>query len=69
MAFTQADADNLRAAIARGVRSASVNGEMVTYGSMAELRTALNMIERELNGSAVEAGSFKTTYPRTGRGL
>lgn len=69
MAFTQADADNLRAAIARGVRSVSINGEMVTYGSMAELRTALNMVERELNGSAIEAGSFKASYPRTGRGL
>jgi hypothetical protein len=69
MAFTQSDADTLRRAIASGARTLKLNGEEVTYGSLAELRAALNMVERELNGSAVEAGNFKTTYPRTGRGL
>ena len=69
MAFTQTDADNLRRAIARGIRSATINGESVTYASLAEMRTALNMIEAELNGTAADAGSFKVVYPRTGRGL
>lgn len=67
MAFTQTDADTLRRAIASGVRTVKLNGEEVTYGSLAELKAALAMIEGELAG--VSRNAIGVTYPRTSRGL
>lgn len=67
MAFTQADADNLRRAIARGVRKLKINGEEVEYNSLAEMKSALAMIEAELAGTS--GSGFTTTYPRMGRGF
>lgn len=67
MAFTQTDADTLRRAIASGVRTVKLNGEEVTYGSLAELKAALAMIEGELAG--VSRNVIGVTYPRTSRGL
>lgn len=67
MAFTLADADALRRAIASGVRTAKLNGEEVTYGSLAELRAALAMVEAELSGS--QPNAMRVIYPRTSRGL
>ena len=68
MAFTQKDADRLRSAIAKGVSSVELNGEKVTYRSLAEMKEALRMVEGELAGG-VGAGAFRTSYPRAGRGL
>lgn len=67
MAFTQSDADNLRRAIARGVRTVKMNGEEVQYNTFAEMKAALAMIEAELAGAS--GGGFAVVYPRTGRGL
>jgi hypothetical protein len=67
MAFTQADADTLRRAIATGARTLKMNGEEVTYGSLAELRAALAMVVAELAGTSQSA--VGVTYPRTSRGL
>ncbi|MDP1620403.1 MAG: hypothetical protein Q8K33_24165 [Cypionkella sp.] len=67
MAFTQTDADNLRAAIARGAKRVRINGEEVEYASMAELRAALAMVDAELAGAS--RSGFAVIYPRTGRGL
>ena len=67
MAFTQTDADTLRRAIASGARTLKLNGEEVTYGSLAELRAALAMVEAELTG--VSQNAVRVIYPRTSRGL
>lgn len=67
MAFTQTDADTLRRAIASGARTLKLNGEEVTYGSLAELRAALAMVEAELTG--VSQSAVRVIYPRTSRGL
>ncbi len=67
MAFIQADADALRRAIATGARTLRMNGEEVTYGSLAELKAALAMVEGELAGVARNA--IGVTYPKTSRGL
>lgn len=67
MAFTQADADRVRAAIAKGVSSVELNGEKVTFRSLAEMRETLRMIEDDLSGAS--AGRFGVGYARTSRGL
>lgn len=67
MAFTQADADRLRAAIAKGVSSVELNGEKVTFRSLAEMKESLRMIEAEISGAA--SGRFGVSYARTSRGL
>ena len=58
MAFTQDDADELRRAIASGA---------LTYRNLAEMRSALRMIEDELGGSTKRR--LVATYPTTSRGL
>ncbi|MDF3606120.1 hypothetical protein PE067_08260 [Paracoccus sp. DMF-8] len=67
MPYTRADADQLRAAIAKGAAEVQVNGERVRFRSLAEMREALNMIEAELAGQS--ASSFRVSYPLTTRGL
>jgi len=68
MAFTQEDADRLRAAIAKGVSHARVNGEELTFRSLADMKETLRMIEADLAGSAAAPG-FSVGYARTTRGL
>lgn len=67
MAYTQADADRLRSAIAKGVASAELNGEKLTFRSLADMRATLAMIEAELAGAV--GGAARVSYPRTTRGL
>lgn len=68
MAWTEADRDALKAAIARGVKKLRMsNGEEVEYQSLAEMRSALSLIEAELLGSG--AGAVTLSYVRAGRGL
>lgn len=69
MAFAQADADRLRAAIAKGVSHAKINGEELTFRSLAEMKETLRMIENDLSGGAGAAARFATGYARTTRGL
>jgi hypothetical protein len=49
VAWTQTDADNLKAAIAKGERSVTFADRTVVYRSVAEMREALGMIEAELS--------------------
>lgn len=49
MAWTQTDADNLKAAIAKGERSVTFADRTVVYRSVAEMQEALAMIEAELS--------------------
>lgn len=50
--WTQADADNVRAAIReiaiRGVASLSINGRQITYSNINQLRELLSEIEGSL---------------------
>jgi len=68
MAFTQDDADRLRAAIAKGVSHARINGEELTFRSLADMKETLRMIEAELTGIGTAAG-FSVGYVHTSRGL
>ena len=67
MAFTTTDIDNLKKAIASGVRTVQRNGEMVTYNSFAEMHAALRLMEEEVAGASAKA--VKVAYPATSRGL
>ena len=67
MAWTQTDIDNLKAAMARGIKSARINGEMIEYGSMKEMRQVLEMMTAEVAGASRSA--ITITYPTTTRGL
>lgn len=48
-AVTQADLDNLNAAIASGTRSVTLGGQTITYGTIDALITARNDIIKQLN--------------------
>lgn len=48
MAYTTADRDALKKAIASGTLRVSHNGRSVEYRSMADLKDALRMVEEEL---------------------
>lgn len=53
MSYTQEQIDALRVAIARGVRKVQINGEIVEYHTLAEMRTLLAEMERTLAPAAV----------------
>lgn len=59
MAVSQSDIDNLNTALASGVRSATVGGQTVTYGTVDALIKARNDLERQLR-----AASFVEPRPR-----
>jgi hypothetical protein len=48
MAYTQADLDNVQAAIASGEMTVRHNGREVTYRSIADLRKAEDRIREDL---------------------
>lgn len=48
MAYTEQDLAALKANIVRGVTSLEVNGEKVTFRSIAEMREIVAMIEADL---------------------
>lgn len=61
MAVTQQDIDNLNAAIASGERVVMLNGQSVTYRSIADLILARNDLKRQLaDQSDAETGSRRT---------
>lgn len=49
MSYTQEQADALASAIARGVRKVQINGEIVEYHSLAEMRSLLAEMQRVLS--------------------
>lgn len=61
MSWTQADLDNLEAALASGVLTCDVNGRRVTYQSTADLLRARNAVQAAL--SAAASGSTQH-FPR-----
>lgn len=68
MAWTQADADRIRAAIGQGVLTVEHDGKRVTYRSLAEMKDTLAMIQTSL---ASGSGARRVTQYRftSGKGL
>jgi hypothetical protein len=67
MAYTQADIDALKGALAKGIRKATLNGESVEFNSPSEMRRQLRDMEAELTGTSVS--QLTVSYARTSRGL
>lgn len=70
MAFSQGDIDALKKAIATGAKSVLYQSgderREVQYKSLAEMRTALSMMEAEVAGSA---RPLRTTFVRFERDI
>lgn len=62
MAVTQADIDNLNSALASGVRSASVGGQTVTYGTVDALIKARNDLQKQLTAATSTTPRPRQTY-------
>lgn len=67
MAYTQDQIDALKAAVAKGATRLRMNGEEVQFGSLAEMRRQIAVMEAELAGGG--AGKMSVSYPKTMRGL
>lgn len=52
MAYTQAQLDALRSAVASGARRVKMNGEEVEYRSLAEMQRLIGAIEANLSVTA-----------------
>jgi hypothetical protein len=65
--YTQSDLANITAAIASGVQSASIQGELVTYRSLSEMLKIQSMISRNIAGAS--AHILPVRYPETSRGV
>ena len=61
MSWTQADLDNLEAALASGVLTCDVNGRRVTYQSTADLLRARNAVQADL---ATKSSGSTPSSPR-----
>jgi len=67
MAYSQAQVDELRAAIARGAARLRQGDEEVQYASLAEMRRQLREMEAEMQGAPVTGPVV--SYAKTSRGL
>lgn len=68
MPWTQSDIDTLKTAIAerKGARSIAFSDQVVTFGSVDEMRQLLAMMEADV---ATTAGRSRTRYLGTSKGL
>lgn len=69
MAVTQSDIDNLNTALATGVRSATVGGQTVTYGTVDALIKARNDLQRQLTSTVLTPRPRQTYAVYAGRGV
>lgn len=70
MAVSQTDIDNLNTALASGVRSATVGGQTVTYGTVDALIRARNDLQRQLDKATLPTPRHRQTYVQyAGRGV
>lgn len=67
MAYSQADIDALKAAVARGATRLRMGDEEVQYASLSEMRRQIGVMEAELAGQ--KTGALTISTPRTLRGL
>lgn len=68
MAYTQADADKLKKAIATGALRVRFADREVTYRSLDEMRTALRLVERELTPRTLAPRRARAIRFLTGKG-
>jgi hypothetical protein len=72
MAVTQADIDNLNAAIAKGVRSVTVGGQTVIYNTSESMIKARNDLQTQLNAQNAQTTGKRrpkqTLLYQSGRG-
>lgn len=67
MAWTQDDADNLKASIASGTKDVTYSdGSRIVYRSLAEMRETLALIQAEVAGSTTRV---RTIRFNTGKGF
>lgn len=52
MAYSQADLDKLKRALASGVQTVEYNGRRTTFRSQAELMQAIATVEAEVGGAS-----------------
>jgi hypothetical protein len=64
MSYTQTQLDALRDAAASGVRTVTVDGKTVTYGSTAEMLRLIGVIERSLTAPASRVSSYNPIYDK-----
>ena len=74
MAFTQSDVDNLKEAIATGLTQASIQGELVQYRSLAEMKEILRMMSQDISAGSGAVKSSRVaglgvSYVNPSRGL
>lgn len=67
MAWTQADVDKLKAAIATGARRVQYRDQLVEYNSLTDMITALKMMEAEVAGGAANTTS-RASYATFSKG-
>jgi hypothetical protein len=63
LSYTAEEIAALKANLARGITSVELNGEKVTFASMAAMRQQLAIMEREFSG-AVRVTHFNPGYCR-----
>ena len=68
MAVTQQDIDNLNAAIAKGVRSVTLGGSTVIYGTAESLIAARDDLQRQLNAQNQRRRPKQSLLFQSGRG-
>ncbi len=67
MAYTQAEIDELKRAMATGALSATFADRTVTYRSLEEMRSQLAEMEREVNASSGTTTNYRLAS--TSKGL
>lgn len=67
MAFTSTDLDRIERAIATGELTVTVDGETVTYRSIAELTRARDMIRGELEATGQVSSRPRVSYAARAR--
>lgn len=72
MAWTQANLDELKAAIAKGKKKVQLNGRSVEYQSTRDMLDAVDAMQRDINQAAAAVSGVRrpTGYrARTSKGL
>jgi hypothetical protein len=66
--YTQAMVDALKVALASGTLTVSYEGKTVTYRTLSDIQSTINMMQRELDTAAGKKSS-RTIRVKSSRGL
>jgi len=72
VAWTQANLDTLKAAIAKGQRRVQLNGRSIEYHSISEMLTAVDAMQKDINDAAAAVSGVRRPMgyrARTNKGL